>query len=81
METLLLYQFPNCPFCRKVRDWLDTHGIDYETVDVEHDRADALRQEIAERSGVTTVPVLKIGDGRWIGDSERIIAWLEAHKI
>ncbi len=80
MESLILYQFEQCPFCRKVRGWLDGHGIDHETVNVEHDRNDPVRRELAERSGVATVPVLKVGVQRYIGDSDRIISWLEEHK-
>ncbi len=73
---LTLYQFDGCPFCAKVRGWLDEHGLAYEQVEVAHDRQDPLRKELAEQSGVPTVPVLK-ADDTYIGDSAAIIAFLE----
>lgn len=73
---LTLYQFEGCPFCAKVRSWLDEHGLTYAKIEVAHDRADPVRKELVEKSGVATVPVLKAGE-RYIGDSAAIIAFLE----
>lgn len=76
-----LYQFEHCPFCAKVRANLDKKCLEYEKIDVANDREDPLRKEIAEQSGIKTVPVLKVstekGDS-WIGDSRKIIEWLES---
>ncbi len=73
---LTLYQFEECPFCEKVRTYLDEHNLEYEKVNVPAYREDPVRKELAEKSGVFTVPVLKDGD-EYIGDSGNIIKYLE----
>lgn len=75
-HDITLYQFETCPFCAKVRAKLDGLGWEYKKVDVERDREDPQRKEIAEKSGVSTVPVALI-DGEWIGDSSAIIEHLD----
>ena len=74
-ETVL-YQLPSCPYCRKVREVLEQKKIAYVTVNVSPSRTDVLRQKLVEKSGVQTVPVLKI-DGTYIGESEEIVGYLE----
>ena len=71
-----LYQFEACPFCAKVRAKLEELGVDYEKVNVAHDREDSQRKELLEKSGVATVPVIEI-DGKFIGESDVIIEYLE----
>ena len=71
-----LYQFEACPFCVKVRAKLEELGIDYEKVNVAHDREDSQRKELLEKSGVATVPVIEI-DGKFISESDVIIEYLE----
>jgi glutaredoxin 3 len=77
--SITLYQFEMCPFCAKVRAKLDEMGLEYKKVDVPRDREDPQRKDIAEKSGVQTVPVIEI-DGKWIGDSGAIIAYLDEHQ-
>ena len=74
---ITLYQFETCPYCAKVRGKLNELGLDYDKVNVANDREDAKRQEIAKKRGVLSVPVIEI-DGKWIGDSARIIEYLES---
>ena len=76
MEKITLYQFESCPFCELVRQKLAEKKIEYEKVNVERDREDPVRKEIAETSGVSTIPVIKIGD-KFIGDSQNIIEYLD----
>lgn len=76
MTTLTLYQFPTCPYCAKVRAKLDELKLTYKKVIVEHDRDHPKRQELKEKSGVSTVPVLQI-DNKYIGESDHIIKELE----
>ena len=73
---IILYQFETCPYCAKVRAKLEELGLEYQKVNVPRDREDSMRMELAEKSGVLTVPVIKI-DGEYVGDSERIIDRLE----
>jgi len=76
MPKITLYQFGRCPYCADVRDKLEEKGLSYEKVEVSCDRQDPLRKEIAQKSGVSTVPVIRIDD-RYIGESRVIIAELE----
>jgi glutaredoxin 3 len=75
MTTITLYQFPDCPFCAKVRAKLDEKGLKYEKVNVPRDRESSERKEIAEKSGVATVPVIHIDD-KWMGESDEIVAYV-----
>ncbi len=73
---ITLYQFEMCPFCAKVRAKLDELKIEYKKVNVANDRSDPKRQEIANKSGVASVPVINDGDV-WMGESGDIVAYLE----
>jgi glutaredoxin 3 len=76
MTNITLFQFETCPYCAKVRAKLDELGLEYERVNVSPNREDPQRKEIAEKSGVGTVPIIKI-DGKYIGESGDIIEHLE----
>ena len=76
MKNIILYQLPTCPFCARVRAKLEEMDLKFEIINVEGNREDPLRKEIFEKSGVPTVPVINI-DGKWIGDSSKIIQYLE----
>ncbi|MBI2102627.1 glutathione S-transferase N-terminal domain-containing protein [Candidatus Woesearchaeota archaeon] len=78
MTTIMLYQFEECPFCAKVRAVLRELKLPFIAIDVPHERDDPIRQQLLEKSGVPTVPVISI-DGRYIGDSQKIIHYLEEH--
>jgi glutathione S-transferase len=78
MTEITLYQFETCPFCAKVRAKLDELELSYEKVNVASDRDDQQRKDLLEKSGVATVPVIKIGD-KYIGDSDAIITHLESN--
>ena len=77
MTKITLYQFESCPYCAKVRAKLDEKELEYERVNVPRDREDPQRKEIAEKSGgVLTVPVINI-DGKWMGESDKIVKYVE----
>lgn len=54
---LTLYQYKTCPFCSKVRAFLDYHGLPYEIVEVNP----VMRQEI-KWSVYRKVPILMVDD-------------------
>lgn len=54
---LTLYQYKTCPFCSKVRAFLDYHGFPYEIVEVNP----VMRQEI-KWSTYRKVPILMVND-------------------
>ncbi|XP_036385832.1 prostaglandin E synthase 2-like [Megalops cyprinoides] len=75
---LTLYQYKTCPFCSKVRAFLDYHGLPYEIVEVNP----VLRQEI-EWSTYKKVPILVV-DGTQsvqLNDSSVIISTLKTYLI
>ena len=79
-ERHVLYQYDACPFCARVRAFLDVEGIEMAMRDTLRDPA-AFR-ELLMGGGRATVPCLRIeGDGgavRWLYESGDIIAYLGA---
>lgn len=55
--NLTLYQYKTCPFCSKVRAFLDYHGLPYEIVEVNP----VMRQEI-KWSTYRKVPILMVNE-------------------
>ena len=76
MPQIILYQFEECPWCERVRQKLKEMKLDYKKVNMVRDRENSERKELFAKSGVLTVPVINI-DGKFIGDSARIIEFLE----
>ncbi len=76
-NDLVLYQLDHCPFCAKVRNYLEKKSISIEMKDIEHD--DAAREELIRVGGKTQVPCLFI-DGKPLYESNDIIAWFESHS-
>uniref|UniRef100_A0A3Q3X2V3 Prostaglandin E synthase 2 n=1 Tax=Mola mola TaxID=94237 RepID=A0A3Q3X2V3_MOLML len=72
---LTLYQYKTCPFCSKVRAFLDYNGLPYEIVEVNP----VLRQEV-KWSAYRKVPILMV-DGDQLNDSSVIISCLKTYLI
>lgn len=66
-KPVLMLSFTTCPFCLKAKALLDEKGAVYEVVelDVESD-GNAIRAEMADMLGRTSVPAIWIG-GQFIG--------------
>ena len=79
-ERHVLYQYDSCPFCARVRAFLEARGIDVPMRDTLRD-ASAFR-ELLMGGGRATVPCLRIeeddGAVQWLYESEDIIAYLAA---
>lgn len=58
---VVVYTTSWCGWCRKTLAWLDERGIDYENRDIE--RRDAWREELVEKTGSVSIPVVEI-DGQ-----------------
>ncbi|CAK1554101.1 unnamed protein product [Leptosia nina] len=74
---LVLFQYRTCPFCCKVRSYLDAKGISYEVVEV-----DAVLRQAIKWSGYKKVPILlaKVDGGyQQLLDSTAIISVLETY--
>ena len=76
MPEIILYQFEECPWCEKVRQKLKELKLSYKKVNMIRDRENPDRKELYKKSGVLTVPVINI-DGKFIGDSSKIIEFLD----
>ncbi|KRT81447.1 hypothetical protein AMK59_5328, partial [Oryctes borbonicus] len=74
---LSLYQYQTCPFCCKVRAYLDYHGISYDVIEVDP----VLRQSI-KWSNYKKVPILVAdisGSYQPLNDSSMIISALSSY--
>lgn len=73
---LVLFQFQTCPFCCKVRSYLDFKGLSYSVVEV-----DAVLRQAIKWSPYKKVPLLlaKTKDGRYVQltDSSMIVSAIE----
>ncbi|KAL0979552.1 hypothetical protein UPYG_G00186470 [Umbra pygmaea] len=73
---LTLYQYKTCPFCSKVRAFLDYHRLQYEIVEVNP----VMRKEI-KWSMYRKVPILMVNGNVQLNDSSVIISALKTHLI
>ena len=75
MTTVKVYSTPSCPWCQKLKAWLDEKGVEYENIDVSQNQE--AMQEIIEKSGQMGVPQTEINGKVIVGfDQEAIEAEL-----
>ena len=74
MPDLVLYQFPSCPFCRRVLHYIQQRGLDIPTRDTMMEPG--AREDLIAIGGSSQVPCLVI-DGKALYESMDIIAWLD----
>ena len=78
-ESYVLYQYRSCPFCARVRRYLNGRGIELPERDILQDPA-AFRELLAG-GGRSTVPCLRIESPtgtRWMYESADIINYLDS---
>ena len=77
-EQYTLYQYETCPFCYRVRAFMEQAGIEIPMKDTMFDREAYV--ELLRGGGSGTVPCLRIekddGDVRWMYESLDIIDYL-----
>jgi glutathione S-transferase len=76
-ETLALYFYPSCGFCRRVLQAMDELGVELELRDITRDRQ--AFQDLMAARGRPTVPVLRrttSSEDHWMPESADIIRWL-----
>jgi len=71
MHTVTVYTTPTCPWCHRVKDYLNSKNVPFREVDVMADRNGA--REMITKSGQSGVPVLDI-DGE-------IVVGFDQHSI
>lgn len=75
-----VYSTSWCVYCRMAKEYFKSKNVNFEEVDVEHDRDEALR--LVERTGQAGVPVIDIGQQTILGfDRERIDMALREYKL
>ena len=60
MTEIEVYTTPSCPYCTKIKQWLDENGYDYEEHNVAENREKA--KEMIQLTGRRGVPQTAIGD-------------------
>ncbi|MCR4405289.1 MAG: glutathione S-transferase N-terminal domain-containing protein [Candidatus Acetothermia bacterium] len=58
MPEVKVYSTPTCPWCSRVKQFLDERNIPYEEYNVAEDMARA--QEMVQKSGQMGVPVIEV---------------------
>ena len=53
-----VYSFESCPYCQKLKKYLDSRGVAYEVRDIE--LSEEAAQECQKISGDTMVPVMTV---------------------
>lgn len=71
-KDLVLYQYEACPFCNKVKAFLDYHDLPYKIVEV-----NPISKKEIKWSDYKKVPVLMV-DGKQLNDSSAIINQLDS---
>jgi ubiquinone/menaquinone biosynthesis C-methylase UbiE/glutaredoxin len=61
-QPITLYGAPWCGDCRRATHWLDTHGIAYDYINIDHD-AQAAAQVLRINGGLRSVPTIVLPDG------------------
>lgn len=74
MENYKLYVGTNCPFCRKVENFMMENNINIEIVDINKD-LDQMK-ELVKNGGKRQVPCL-LHDGKYLYESNEIIEFLK----
>lgn len=55
MSNVTIYTTPQCPWCKKTKNFFQEHDVDYEEVDVAED--EEAQEMMIEKSGQRGVPV------------------------
>ena len=75
MPELTLYHNPGCPYCEKVKRFMQQKGI---TIPMKSTYEGNHREELIAIGGKPQVPCLII-DGKAMYESGDIIAWMDQH--
>ena len=59
MSDITVYTTPQCPWCHKAKEYLESHGVDYEEKNVAEDREAA--DKMIDLTGQRSVPVISKG--------------------
>lgn len=68
MKKVKIYSTPACPFCIKAKEFFKYNGVEYEEFNVAVDGKS--RDEMIEKSGQISVPVIEIDGSIIVGFKE-----------
>lgn len=68
MPKVKVFSTPSCPYCVTLKEFLESHEIEFEDIDVSQDMA--AQKEMIEKSGQMGVPVVDI-DGEMVVGFDR----------
>lgn len=71
MKKVKIYTTPLCPWCQVTKDFLKSHNIVFEEIDVSQDIDKA--KEMIEKSGQTGVPVIEIDNQIIVGFNKSLL--------
>jgi len=71
MKDVIVYTTNYCPYCTRAKNLLKKKGIVFQEIDLTDN--DAKREELTEKTGCMTVPMIFIG-GEFIGGSDDLHA-------
>ncbi len=75
-KSLVLYVKEGCPYCQKVRDYMEEKGIEISMKFI--NQSEENRRELAEKGGKEQVPCLLV-DGEPLYESDDIIEWMTSN--
>ncbi|MDD5702510.1 MAG: glutaredoxin family protein [Dehalococcoidales bacterium] len=68
-KQVKVYSTPTCPWCKKVKQFLDANGINYQDLNVAEDKA--AREEMISTTHQMAVPTISIDGEYVIGYNEK----------
>ena len=71
MTEIKVYSTPTCPWCKKVKEYLNSKNVEFTEVDVSKDHKAAT--EMVEKSGQMGVPQIEINGKIIIGFNQSAI--------
>jgi glutaredoxin 3 len=73
MNNIVVYGRDTCPFCMKVKEYLEKLALKWEWVDTETEHGKKRRAELKKKYDWSTVPLVFV-DGKFIGGADDFFA-------
>lgn len=67
-REIKVYSTPNCPWCKKLKKFLDDNGVKYQDFNVAEDKS--AREEMLNKCHQLAVPTICFGDEVIVGFNE-----------
>ncbi len=74
MKDVIIYTTPGCVYCKLAKDFFDEKGVKYTEYDLSVDAEK--RDEMVEKTGQMSVPMIEIGDEIVIGFDKKEVSRL-----